>query len=262
MGGGGGNVSILELLFVKGLNCGREVDFIVHSDCAAVWRRDVSYVSSYSVTGFGLQSHVSWAPVGVRYPWILWWTDWQREWLGLESWVGMQNQHWTLLVDSEPVCVGNGVESEHRRKKERVCVCGRVGACVCVLFVCCPIICVKLVCVSFVCCPVICVDLICVIYCPGICVDLICVSLVCLLLNHVSMSCVCVICLLSNHACQPQRHCSHTSRFGIPTSNHTWDLFCIMALPPNVNKGRRHIVGELSSRGDAALLLSHFGGVE
>ena len=131
------NVSILELLFVKGLNCGREVDFIVHSDCAAVWRRDVSYVSSYSVTGFGLQSHVSWAPVGVRYPWILWWTDRQREWLGLESWVGMQNQHWTLLVDSEPVCVGNGVEREHRRKKEResVCVGGWVHVCVFCLFV-------------------------------------------------------------------------------------------------------------------------------
>ena len=167
------------------------MDFIVHSDCAAVWRWDVSYVSSYSVTGFGLQSHVSWAPVRVRYPWILWRTDRQREWLGLESWVGMQNQHWTLLVDSEPVCVGNGVESEHRRKKERECVCGRVGACVCVLFVCCPIICVKLVCVSFVCCPVICVDLMCHLLSSHMCRPHMCVACLFVVESYVSTSCVC-----------------------------------------------------------------------
>ena len=90
--------------------------------------------------------------------------------------------------------------------------------------VCCPIICVDLMCVSLVCCPI-------------ICVDLMCVSLVCLLSNHMCRRHVCVACLLSNHMCQPQRHCSHASHSGIPTSDHTRDLFCITALSPEINRG-------------------------
>ena len=133
-----------------------------------------------------------------------------------------------------------------------MCGGGWVGACVFVLFVwwlsnhmCQTCVCVICFLPNYMCQPYKCV-----IYCPVICVDLICVSLVCLLLNHMCRPHVCVICLLFSHVCQPQRHCFHASHSGIPTSNITRDLCCIMALPPNVNKGRRHIVGGLSSKAE------------
>ena len=47
-----------------------------------------------------------------------------------------------------------------------------------------------------------------------------------------------------------------------PTSGHTQGSFCIVALPPEVHRKWRQIVGRLPSEGNTALLLSHFGGVQ
>ena len=47
-----------------------------------------------------------------------------------------------------------------------------------------------------------------------------------------------------------------------PTFGHTQGSFRMPALPPEVHRRRRQIVGRLPSEGNTALLLSHFSGVQ